>query len=301
VNLASCTDLVIRLHTGPAGTVWFGADSLRYDTRLPPTRLLLNKRMLQELDSVQVIRVVGTPENAELLVRLFELKVVQKRLKGTQLLVYSPRIVSDLDDPEAVLDATWSVTDTGRLYGRAHAMRNSDYVSYVMLYTPHKDRAVVHYHPVWKPSTFVNSLEVTKLCSLIRDIIDPRWYLHESRCDRFGRLYRRLGLTEENMAAMVTGSRPGYRYEAACNAVHTWYNDKLDFGSDAPGDFLAEYVRNLPTEKALLKGTKAFVDLIVRVWLQTVQPYHPEVTFDALRFFRDETVSQAFKQHIEGL
>jgi hypothetical protein len=159
-------------------------------------------------------------------------------------------------------------------------------------------KRIVAYHPAWPAFQFINSLDEDAACVLISEIVDPRWFRHPDHPSRFSRLFRYLGVTPDNMA-VIAGDRgiEGRHFNRAVLAVRTWYNRDLNRKSAAPKDFLASTVRKHPLAKALLLGTRRMLELVCHVWVDCVRQHHPELGFDAKRFFRDAGVARVFTQH----
>jgi len=308
VNPVMRTDNVVRLHTGDNGLVWLGTDNdLGKETPFDTKSALDDKHIMSVLSSSQVVRIVGTQRNAPLICRLYELQYGGGKLCNTKVLLFSPDAVCNTDDVASTLDTLWRVPDSSRLSGHFHEMDKGDYIAYSLIKlvatevpgpVSRKVRRLVPWHPAWPACTFVRSLDVSEASRLLCDIIDPRWYRHLTHPGRFGRLYRSLGVTKENVHAFIYGKPGGKHFDRAKTAIRTWYNDGLNKNANDCSNFLAVYLRKYPLPEAVHRGTQKLIEFIATFWLDSTRAYHPELGFDAGRFFKHTVTAREFAGHL---
>ena len=292
--------------------MWYGdQDSPATNTCIDAWDFFDNETYQEDLDNARVVRLLGTRANAPLIVKLQERRAGNPAFAKKPILLGSPAAVPGCwlkDDPSAVLRHLLQLPYGSTLVDQWHEMTTADYTTYAMINTvgerggrevPMMTKKIAAYHPAWAALTFVRSVDEDTACRLLCDIVDPRWYRHPTRPERFSRLHAHLGLTPENMAACAGQGRAGLHFNRATNALRVWYNRAAQKGSKEPGDFLYRVLDSYDGDlaKGLLRGTQRLVEFVAAVWLDEVRPHHPEAGFDAARFFRDERASKAFEQH----
>jgi hypothetical protein len=189
-------------------------------------------------------------------------------------------------------------------------MTPADYPTYSMMNTfseatgrevPDIALRIAEYHPAWPAVTFVPTADHHAAVRLICDIADPRWYRHPTRPTRLSRLYSHLGLTPQNVLALLGEGQPGHNFNRAKNAVRVWYNLRAQKTAREPGDFLLRLLDARKENRAfgLLRGTQKFVAFVCAVWSDALKPPHPEVGFAASRFFgKEPREAKAFDRHL---
>lgn len=304
------TESVVRLHTDSGGLVWFGNDATPAEnTRLDPWDFFESEEYLEGLDEADAVRLLGTKDNAPLVVRLHERRMTRPQFKAASVVLGSPGAVPSAwlrYDPVAVMHHLWQPEPSAAPAAHWHDMRPTDYATYAMLNVvsdrgpvPEYARRTAEYHPAWPAVTFINSADLDAACTLLCHIVDPRWFRHHVRPTRLSRLFAHLGLTPANMAVIAGDSAAqGRHFNRAATAVRVWYNQRVSRGSKAPGDFLLKSLAGRTLADGLLHGTRRMVSLLTWFWLHAVQTTtHPDGGFCPSRFFRDVAVGEAFTNH----
>lgn len=307
------SDLMVRLHVDRSGSVWYG-DGVdeAVNTYLDPCDFFADEARLEDLDSADTIRLLGTRDNAPLVVRLHDRRASFPDFRGKRVELGSPACVPASwlrDDPISVMHHIRQPPAVSSLSGAWHEMTSYDYPSYAMAAAladvpgrevPEVAIRISQYHPAWPALSFISTLDTHAACRFMCDVIDPRWFRHPTRPGRLTRLFSYLGLTPENMTACVGEGQSGLNFNRATTAVRSWYNLRAQKAGRESGDFLLKSLDVYKGRQAggLLRGTQRFVSFVCAVWLDAVRPPHPEVGFTASRFFRDHATAKAFDRHV---
>lgn len=295
---------VLGVHTAADGAVWRyrGGGPEPSSTGLPVARFVA----AAALDG-GLVRLVGSRANAPLAVAL------RRRWPQLAIELCSPTLAPEAD-PGRLLPALIQPELTQRLAGLRHRMTADDYRSYALLAAlddavePATVAALAAAHPAWPALSFVgatgpdNPVGRRSAYTLLATIVDPRWYRHPWRPHRLSRLHRHLGLTPENIRAVLTG-RPGGRHAArAAAAVGVWYNAGTTTAAatgppDAPARFLWRILEAQRTwVRGVLRATQRLVELVCRVWEGRIAE-HREARFDPRLFFTAPECL-AFERHL---
>lgn len=307
------TDSLLRLHTDSSGKVWFGGDDVPAENSgLDPYAFFAEEKYLELLDDVRVIRLLGSRDNAALVIRLQGRRTATPGLKA-EVQLGSPSVVPAewlRNDPVAVLYRLWQLPTTSSTYSMWHCMDTSDLQTYAMIdasgsfkEVPAVIKRIVTEHPAWPAISFMRSMSVDAACRLLCDIIDPRWYYHSVHPTRLTRLYAHLGLTPRNMACCVgVSSKQPHNFERAATALQVWYNQDTprDMLKLQPEDYLLRILMQHKDDlaKGLLRATQRLVSLVSAVWLDAVSAPDSQFKFDAKLFFNTSVEAAAFEQHL---
>lgn len=261
---------IIHLHVDSRGLVWSDDEDETENSGLRAVAYLARWR--EELAGADAVRLVGSSGNAELAARLADCGL------GGLCRLGSPLLLRDVPEaPEAVLAylrhlparygharAPWCPLTTAMAAGyRLAATAGAGYSD--------STEAVrtLHAHPAWPALSFVPSLDSVATVRLLAQILDPRWFRHPSRPDRWNRLYRFLGLTRANAGSFL--NRTG-----ACRswAFSAWYRGGGPVSWER--SFLwKQWQRRQPEADpagALLAGTRCFVRFLITDWLASLSP-----------------------------
>lgn len=294
--------LALKLHVD-AGIVW----TLRGCEHPASTRCNVADAIGGNLlDSKDTVRVVGTRENAELILKLYEYLSLGG-IRSLQLV--TPLVCSTAADrrrPEAVLYHMRRFNKSPSL-GGYHEATKDDFVAYALAVeldncdgdslTECASR-LLDEHPAWRHMTFIPDLHKVECAKLLATILDPRWYIDLCKPDRGAKLEAYLGLnpkTQDCVTSRLDG--PRWRHHARCTLVaDCWFSldmfdavnetyDKYgikDFGrldecGLRPGDFLwriwgthmgVPWSNKLCDHvKAQLRASQKFVNFIRLTWL----------------------------------
>lgn len=298
---------VLRLHTDADGFVWYGDDAqFAVNSFLEPAQFVEDdERAGVDVRDTKAVRVLGVRENANLIVALQHCRTANFVTQRVQLAPPTALPAVARTDPRKVLHYLWQ--PPAHLAGAFKWMQRQDFCTYAMIdqmaiekngAVGEAARRILAYHPVWPGLAFVNGFSKDDACRLVREVVDPRWYRHETRPGRWNKLFLYMGLTPENAAAFMTGSEPGRNFERAKVVLHSWYKHQ----EGTPGvrsAFLWHAYRSQKTrETGLLAAGKRLLQLVATLWSHAVSPPHPEFRFDPKRFFCDDDEAAAFAAHV---
>jgi len=302
-TVVATDDISIKLHIDKKDSnVWLS------DGRQPPmnTGHSVVSFMLQPfLRKASIVQLLGDAINAHLIAALYV--CVLKNQQLTRVEVCGPSALTNLTkaeraDPAAVLLAIRNYTAPGSI-GGWHEVKLSDYYTYALISQLQKagkvnDNAkrLLRSHPVWKSLSFIPTLNQDKVCQLIAEIIDPRWYIDPKHPNRTARLNSYLGLKP--------GRRKGIyarRYELVQSC---WYGEKPGKQEmKAPGNFLWRaklLCKN--TELADLRSNQLFVAYLRHTWLAGLyEKAQQEPLFVADHFFSRPVESTAYRDHVRTI
>lgn len=309
---------ILRLHTDAAGNIWFGDDStLGVNSGCPLDTFFDNSAMFLGFDvnSARSIRVLGSRQNAGLLVKLQELRSQDSGLLRRQRVeLASPAVCPTYavrSDPCSVLQHLWQPEPFSAFRILWHPMGRHDYCSYAMARDldlnegriTDRVRHIAKYHPAWPAVTFTPKGDLDSACIVLADILDARWFIHYQRPNRLSKLCAYMGVTPQNVKAFFGGCEPGRHYSRAVTAISAWYNrdSVVAYNTgrcDVPEAFLWRvYASQRGAERGVLRGTERLLSLISHVWLNAVMPPHPEVGFRPTQFFKYLPEAKAFERH----
>jgi len=309
---------ILRLHTDDAGHVWFGDDcTLGVNSKCPVETFFDNSTLYLgfDINSARKVRVLGTRQNAALIVKLQELRSQDGTLlKRQRVELGSPAVCPTnavLSDPECVLQHLWQPEPFSALRMLWHPLGRHDYCSYAMARAIDASdgkvtdwvRHISKYHPAWPAVTFTPKADLDAASSMLADVIDARWFLHYNRPNRLSKLYAYLGITPQNVKAFFGGGPRGRHYDRAATAITSWYNRESVIAyntgrCDVPEAFLWRvYASQKGAERGVLRGTERMLSLVSHVWLNAVMPPHPEVGFRPDQFFKYLPEAKAFERH----
>lgn len=284
----------LRLHVDGNGTVWSGDDStLARSSGVTVGEFLSTAGPGTGFAEAEVFRLLGTRHNASLIVGL------RKARRGAAIYLANPRICRT-NEPADVLQVLWQPEASSRLPGCWHLLSDVDCGTYAMWDEYDREKKVTlritalgQSHPAWRAIDFIPEHSPVSGCLLLMHILDPRWYLHETKPHRFTRLHDYLGLTQPNAKSFLRETPRGRNYERAIAAFTTWYNinsaRQYNIGeATEPEHFLWRIFSagNRPSDRGLLRATRRLVDLVVHVWLEAVQVAQRDGCFQPSSFFR---------------
>lgn len=286
----------VRLHTAPAGAVWWDDDSGR-------ARVRSLDDALEDLHDVPSgVRVLGTDENAQMLTELY---LGSQRPDGSfRVRLGSPAMLTAKrrNEPALVLHQLRQPDPPINHPGLWHDMREADYFSYTVtawaLRGNHRELPDLHKsHPAWLGVSFINDANHLSACRLLGTIVDPRWYAHPFHPGRLSRLFAYLGLNRHNMFALLSNASGDENFKRAAVAVSVWWNlDGESLVADAPGDFLWRTYAEDDSVNGLLNATRRMVLFLSTNWLGAVSS-QGDSGFMPRYFFREENEWLAYEAH----
>jgi len=258
-----------------------------------------------ELGSDTSIRVVGMPENAELLLHLFEMKVAEDI---NHLQVCSPLCCEsseDRHDPEVLLYNMRSFGLSPSL-GGWHDFDLKDYYIYSLVavyeHPPvdvNRVRQMLAGHPAWSALTFIADLDTLKCAELFATIIDPRWYIDAAvDPNRGSKLEQYLGLNPRIQANL---DKPNDHWQAQnCRLVMECWKNEVPRKNIGPRHFLwRAWNARGGGFRGDLVASKLFISFLRQTWLQAMcNTRHASHLFVPEYFFLQPDEMVAYKDHI---
>jgi hypothetical protein len=255
-----------------------------------------------------VVRVLGTEDNAPLLVWLYarrELLCIQR------LEVAGPQVCEtkkELENPEITLyrmrqcllpasAGGWHVftaTDFC-LYQLVAAGRDDDYAKMLPL---------LEQHPLWAPLSFVPNLDKEAVAGIVSEIIDPRWYVTVQRPDRLSRFRRFLGLEAVNSNAhdkpVERAMTQAVRKLRAALLQRCWRTvTPTPTELMMPRNFLWRIYQDAGGgERGIIRATQYFAYFLFHVWRNAISTTSDGL-FDPAAIFKSPSEVAAFKQHMK--
>lgn len=312
-DVASVVDL-LRLHTDEQGHVWYGHDGAVGENSRCTVGVFFDKLkwLGVNLGSVRVIRLLGVPSNAELIVHLHHMRV-RNKIRGQRVVLGSPMVcptVADRGNPARVLSHLWQQYAT-LPSGCWHDLGDKDYTTYAMI-TALKDnkgevdeqvRRIFRYHPLWPAVSFVASANCDAACRLVSHIVDPRWFRHPTRPHRLSRLHAHLGLTDKNMRAWMLQQDVGERNYARLSVLmNSWLGTNRVTDPAGPRNFLVRiHTLSGGGHKGAMIATRRYVRFLYEVWSGEVAMPRPEGGFLPSSFFKHSEEIAAYSTHLRTL
>jgi hypothetical protein len=303
---------MVRLHV-EAGRVWYGHDGFfAEDSGHSVEKFFARAPWLGvPLDKIELIRLLGVPENAHLIIRLHERRVARRQRQRIEL--GSPMLLPvarDRSNPVRVLEALYQPEAAPLACGGLHDMTVWDFPTYAMLAAlqdsrpevPEKAVKALPYHPAWPAISFLPYRSEEVAVRLLTEVVDPRWFRHPLRPHRINKLLNYLGVTPENMKALLEDGPPGRNYDRAELVVNTWMGPPILEQVGAPSNFLMRaYFSTDDRAAGLLRACRRFVRFVYEVWLGEAACRNRDCGFMATQFFKNKAEWTAYQSHRRSL
>jgi len=232
---------------------------------------------LRRRDSLHV-RVLGTPENAPLIVALYQ-QCCSPRRHG-KLEVASPLVCETDSERKTPTVALYRMRQCllSPSLGGWHQVDELDYPAYAIAaqlakdggFTDHAKRLLLT-HPVYHDLTFLPTLDVEATASLLSLILDTRWFVDFRNPYRLSKLRMFLGLTPRYMRQVAAGAVNCERALRCRAALNAWkgHTSLMAVNTALPGNFLWRRRAYAGCGvKGDLRATQAFVTYLARTWQQ---------------------------------
>ena len=315
----------LKLHVA-AGRVWESdGHGAPHDTLMKVTDYCRREAWR----SADVVRLLGSPENVELILSLWE---ARQRGELADVQLASPVLCHDRGerrDPNTVFLRMRS-SYLPPSCGGWHSMSPLDYASYALAaalrasegrYTV-EVRNCLWAHPVWPAARFPRFISRPALATLLGELLDPRWYIDPDRPNGTRRLLGFLGLNPRTQAGVMSLGRPNPMHDR-CKLVHRcWSRPPLHIGltyrqdwrpaeasqpglaiGDDPRDFLWRicYSRKDPVI-GHVRASQQFAIFLQQTWLQSLSQASSQAheVFVPEHYFRWSSESAAFRRHFAG-
>ena len=250
------------------------------------------------------IRILGSLDNSEFVVRLYRLKV-KKLLKSLE--IGSPMIASNNDAASSLMKMRMASLPSSM--GGWHEASYADCVAYGVSMLMQSNVPGSHaqacdlmrQHPVWNYVSFIPHLDSAFFTKIMAKVLDPRWYIDPNHPTRLSRLYSWMGL--------CNGPQTDEKLVRKFDVYSCWSkgleDDKVDINH--PGWFLIRESRkrwgNHKLWVSTLRTSQMFMRFVKFCWMDSIYPYpNPwmERIFDPRLFFSDELDAIGFMAHMKN-
>lgn len=261
------------------------------------------------------IRLMGTPENAPLIIELYN--------KQHHVELVSPLMGGSCAQRQKVSVALPNIylCDVPPLLGGPHIMTDKDIYSY-MLAAGHTIE-----HPLWAKLRWIRCLSKSVCHELLGIIIDPRWYVDLHNPNRLSKLTKYLRLSPYDVQRSILYHTPNPAINCWFNSTvanqvtqhYKTYSNIIDtdagvFGL-APEDWvwrmwwtLTSFGRhttvlyNTPASqdvfaKAVLKTSQRLIRFIYFLWMEWLYSSHRDWQFRPEDFLRYKLEIDSFNEH----
>lgn len=295
---------VLKVTLDSHGEVWAIAGD-----RMPSCTSLSVKDYVDRLDKlgtpIDKIRVLGSARNAELIVRLYRMKI-RNHLKSLE--VGSP-IISSNDDAASSL-IKMRMASLPPSMGGWHEASASDCVAYgVGVLMRSSDQGsheqaceLMKQHPIWSYVSFIPHIDAMFFTKVVARIADPRWFIDVNHPNRLSRLNAWLGL--------CNGPQTDDKLIHKFDVYSSWCNGLSNNAGELhkPGWFIIrEGRRRWPNHKiwvTALRMSQLFIKYVRLAWMDSLYPFpNPwmEKLLDPDLFFYDKVDSIGFAEHMRKL
>lgn len=273
-------ETTIKLHTDPAGHVWYvaGTGAPRDSGQIAAVFLL---------SSVLVgfgvrVRLLGVPENAELITALY---LRRKKNEIASIEIAGPNICETADelcDPEIVMHRMRATT-LAAACGGWHNLGDNDFLTYALIARlQHTNdvldapaKAYLYAMPVYRALSFISTLSDDRAAQLIKTIVNPRWYIDRRAPERQGKLDLYMGLTPaaqkrvSNLSELISKPRD-LRCATVLDTWKTVHDGAVDLTD--PQNFLYRVHKSSGGGwRGDLRGSQALLRYLRYNWLESLE------------------------------
>lgn len=305
------------------GTLYYGSDR---DDQIAACQL---DELQQHPDvwKAETIRVIGTAENAALIVQLHELRKSHKVPGIIYLGSLGPpsrKVAAGGPQACAALFKLMDRLPTCASTNGWHRMTEHDVTIYRMLaarqqHDQSRLQRLAKVHPAWRVFEFLQDGHLSSAIDVLCRIVDPRWFYDSEQGNVHTRLRMHLGFTigdaEMRMKFILSGCKEAekiYRRDfAATMAVLQAWAGTADIGGkllqlqangelQQPHRFLWRIVdRGAAGNLALatIKASMVFLNLLADVWLDTITP-HRELFIPEYYFSTEPETAKAWRAFV---
>jgi hypothetical protein len=307
-------ETVTKLHTDNTGVVWYarGIEAPKSSEKIVDTFTL----MPMCSGKSAVFRVLGVPQNAELICTLF-MRARQKEIRGLE--IAGPNAIFDdyalLNTQQVVMRMSGIRVPVS--CGGWHEATFADYNIYCLIsrlarngFVPDAP-AQIYFgaHPIAKIMGFIPTLAPEAAAILAATIVDPRWFADRRSTDVTKKAFCFLGLTPAIQKHVSDSTRILTRLrELRCARVlaawksNTVSPDKIDLQN--PANFLYRIWHAAGGgAKGDLRASQAFVQYVLANWLTAVErrPGTREGMFAPDHYFKTPAESAAYQKYAEAI
>ncbi len=301
----------IKLHVDDNGYVWYVSciDTPQNSGKLVDT-FMYSSPLLRMSSNV---RVLGLPQNAELITNLY-LRKRQRELGS--ILIAGPNVCEsglELRDPYIVLMRMREAFLTSAC-GGWHQMTDADYATYALVAKTRQSttwfdtpaRAFYNAHPAYTALQFIPNISNNDAASLLSLIVDPRWYVDRRIPEKASKLELYLGLTPRiqrrvsDGGKLIRGGRD-LRCATVLNCWKTQHPGAVDY--TLPQNFIWRIWKAAGEGvKGDLRASQAFVRYLRMNWLDALvqRPGIRDYMFSATNFFKTDEERKAYAKHMSA-
>ncbi len=282
---------LMRLHIDTAGRLWYGDDQTPAAVSTMDAAAFFRQRAAgYGLPDVRTVRLLGGHGNAGLIRTLVKLR--GKSLRFPQVLIGNHRVAEHCSwsGNAAVANLGVIITASERRHWRL--LSPVDDATYQLVQDD--DVNVLRRHPVWAACQFA-SLDLAHVMTIVKEVLDPRWFMHTTRPGRLTRLFSFFGLTRQNVSAYLVNGKSSHNYARAKAAIGAWYPNAR--AADVrPGSFLSrDMASRNDLVRGVLYGTERLLRLLMLLWTHHLS-LHTEMRFLPDRYFGNPAEAMAFEE-----
>lgn len=305
-------ETVIKLHTDCFGSVWFGRGIEAPQSSGKPVDTFTLSAMCSARSAV--FRILGVPQNAELLCTLF-LRVRQREIHAVE--IAGPNVIADKFHELTAQQVMMRMNGirVAPSCGGWHEMTAADYSIYALIARFSRNNYVfdpparVHFasHPIAKLMAFIPTLSESDAAWVAATLVDPRWFVDRRKTEALKNVFFYLGLTPavqkrvSDKTCLLSKSR-----ELRCARVlAAWKSPDTpptEIDLQNPANFLYRIWASAGGgAKGDLRASQAFVDYVVSNWFAAtaLRGGVQDGLFAADLYFKTPTEQNAYKQFAE--
>ena len=283
----SHTGLVLQLHTDALG-LWYGAAGHRPQIWRGSLYDFVRTDLVRKS---QELMILGTPENAELIVTLYYMRVNEGRLPRS-VRIGSPHMIGVCGDSMLVRLKAMRDLHCATSLGGWHQLNRKDFLTYAICVEMRREgctptaRQLVQTHPIWPSLSFVG-------------VIDPRWYSDRKEPNSYANLLNYLGLkgTRNLLDALAAGNRTLTPHERRAKLVtEAWCGKELHCVANSRNYFQRVAAEHKHKMQGLVAASRLFVEMLSDVWRHEMALPGREL-FVPEHFFPQAADAEAFRLH----
>lgn len=280
----------IYLHRMPDGKLWASSPQPAHGWT-PCDDSIVSASQLAGM----TVKVIGTADNAELLYRLYNLKLSAGSPRKIQIASPSICFEEGDDDKPSLGFVLERVHDRAPSVGGWHTMTRADYSTYALIRAMKgrdqlNDHAALIFrgHPAFQAFSFIATVDLNAAARLVCQWVDPRWHVHPSRPNRMSQL-KSFFYMEPDVAPYVIDTwlnevsmdDRGDAYSRPALLLKTWAENGLALRLEPECLGPRHFLQRIVTDKlcngkcpavAYAVATYVFLRFVRAVWLDRLTP-----------------------------
>lgn len=273
----------IRLHTDQRGHVWFQSQGREPCDCGTDVDLLARQSHILEADKV---RLLAGSYNAAIIEALYNSRFACGRPR--RVLLGNPRLLPDAANRLETIFGRMDSLEMAPSLGGWRELTEKDYVTYALLGVLRKSSGklnnlaerLLRAHPAWPAVSFLSDANLEAACQLVCEVLDPRWYVDQTKPDANKRLLSQFGLGfsgQQNIGYLLgVEKQPGQHVSEAKLVLDTWtggnYVPPQPDAIDAHGFLWRLAAKGSGGIKGMVRSCQVFLAFLREVWLDNLTP-----------------------------